>query len=54
MKTYNIILKGIDVVDFPRRVGKTATTLIKKLCRDSPVERLGYGKGNINEIKKHK
>ena len=54
MKTYNIILKGIDVVEFPRRVGKTATMLIKKLCRDSPVERLGYGKGNINEIKKHK
>lgn len=54
MKTYNIILKGIDAVEFPRRVGKTATMLIKKLCRDTPAERLGYGKGNINEIKKNK
>uniref|UniRef100_A0A1I8GQY6 cGMP-dependent protein kinase n=1 Tax=Macrostomum lignano TaxID=282301 RepID=A0A1I8GQY6_9PLAT len=30
--TYNIILKGIDAVDFPRRVGRNAQNLIKKLC----------------------
>ncbi|XP_055708893.1 cGMP-dependent protein kinase, isozyme 1 isoform X2 [Phlebotomus papatasi] len=54
MKTYNIILKGIDMVDFPRHMSRAAIGLIKKLCRDVPVERLGYQKGGFEEIKKHK
>lgn len=54
MKTYNIILKGIDMIDFPRHVSKTAINLIKRFCRDVPAERLGYQKGGIQEIKKHK
>lgn len=33
MKTYNIILKGIDAIDFPRNITRNATALIKKLCR---------------------
>ena len=33
MKTYNLILKGIDAVDFPRKITKYAQNLIKKLCR---------------------
>ena len=33
MKTYNIILKGIDMIEFPRKVLKNAHALIKKLCR---------------------
>ena len=33
MKTYNIILKGIDAIDFPRKITKNAHALIKKLCR---------------------
>ena len=28
--------------------------MIKKLCRDNPAERLGYQKGGISEIQKHK
>ncbi|XP_055376684.1 probable serine/threonine-protein kinase DDB_G0282963 [Condylostylus longicornis] len=54
MKTYNIILKGIDMIDFPKHMPKSAVTLIKKLCRDVPAERLGYSKGGIEDIKKHK
>uniref|UniRef100_A0A1B0GHS1 cGMP-dependent protein kinase n=2 Tax=Lutzomyia longipalpis TaxID=7200 RepID=A0A1B0GHS1_LUTLO len=54
MKTYNIILKGIDMVDFPRHMSRTAIGLIKKLCRDAPVERLGYQKGGFDDIKKHR
>ncbi|KAJ8910800.1 hypothetical protein NQ315_014508 [Exocentrus adspersus] len=54
MKTYNIILKGIDAIDFPRTITRNATALIKKLCRDNPAERLGYQKGGISEIQKHK
>ena len=33
MKTYNIILKGIDAIDFPRNITARAKELIKKLCR---------------------
>lgn len=33
MKTYNIILKGIDAIEFPRKVSKMASLLIKRLCR---------------------
>lgn len=54
MKTYNMILKGIDAVDFPRKITRSAQNLIKKLCRDNPTERLGYGRGGIREIQKHK
>ncbi|XP_055848735.1 cGMP-dependent protein kinase, isozyme 1 isoform X2 [Episyrphus balteatus] len=54
MKTYNIILKGIDMIDFPKHMSRSAIQLIKKLCRDVPAERLGYQKGGIQDIKKHK
>lgn len=53
MKTYNIILKGIDAIDFPRKITRNAQYLIKKLCRDNLTERLGYGKGGICEVQKH-
>lgn len=54
MKTYNKILKGIDAVEFPRCITRNASNLIKKLCRDNPTERLGYQRGGITEIQKHK
>nr|XP_022916906.1 cGMP-dependent protein kinase, isozyme 2 forms cD4/T1/T3A/T3B isoform X3 [Onthophagus taurus] len=54
MKTYNIILRGIDTIDFPRMITRNAMALIKKLCRDNPAERLGYQKGGISDIQKHK
>ncbi|XP_076168635.1 cGMP-dependent protein kinase for isoform X2 [Ptiloglossa arizonensis] len=54
MKTYNIILKGIDAIEFPRSITRNATALIKKLCRDNAAERLGYQKGGISDIQKHK
>ncbi|CAG0924499.1 unnamed protein product, partial [Notodromas monacha] len=55
MRTYNIILKGIDAVEFPpRNITRQATALIKKLCRDNPGERLGYQRGGIKDIQKHK
>ncbi|XP_064602386.1 cGMP-dependent protein kinase 1-like [Liolophura sinensis] len=54
MKTYNIILKGIDVIEFPKKISRNAHNLIKKVCRDNAAERLGYGKNGISDIKKHK
>ncbi|CAF3062860.1 unnamed protein product [Rotaria socialis] len=53
MKTYNIILKGIDAVEFPRKVSKMAALLIKRLCRENPIERIGYQKDGIKDIQKH-
>jgi len=69
MKTYNIILKGIDAIEFPRKVSKMAASLIKRLCRyrykqhiftksiiiyrENPVERIGYQKDGIKDIQKH-
>lgn len=54
MRTYNIILKGIDVIDFPKKISRQAGNLIKKLCRDNAAERLGYLKGGLNDIKGHR
>ncbi|CAG5121610.1 unnamed protein product, partial [Candidula unifasciata] len=53
MRTYNIILKGIDHIEFPKRISRSAHILIKKLCRDNPMERLGYGKNGISDIRKN-
>uniref|UniRef100_A0A0K0FYZ6 cGMP-dependent protein kinase n=1 Tax=Strongyloides venezuelensis TaxID=75913 RepID=A0A0K0FYZ6_STRVS len=55
MKTYTLILKGVDALDIPnKRMGKAATTFVKKLCKDNPAERLGIGVGGINEIRKNR
>uniref|UniRef100_A0A182J1F8 cGMP-dependent protein kinase n=1 Tax=Anopheles atroparvus TaxID=41427 RepID=A0A182J1F8_ANOAO len=53
MKTYNAILRGIDIVELPSRVPKKAQVLIKRLCRQTAAERLGYGKNGITDIKTH-
>ncbi|VDD82018.1 unnamed protein product [Mesocestoides corti] len=55
MKIYNIILRGIDAIMFPPfQINRTATALIHRLCTQNPVERLGYGRGGIVDIKQHK
>lgn len=53
MRTYNAILRGIDVVQMSQRIPKTAQGLIKGLCRQIPTDRLGYQRKGIGEIKKH-
>ncbi|XP_054454618.1 cGMP-dependent protein kinase 1-like isoform X1 [Anoplopoma fimbria] len=54
MKTYNVILRGIDMIEFPKKTTKNAANLIKKLCRDNPSERLGNLKNGVKDIQKHK
>ena len=54
MQTYNIILKGLDRIDFPRIITRNAHNLIRKLCRDNPSERLGNQKDGIKDIKRHR
>ncbi|KAH8867314.1 cGMP-dependent protein kinase 1 [Schistosoma japonicum] len=53
MKTYNIILKGINAIEFPKTITRNAQCLIKKLCRDAPAQRLGARKSGITEVKNH-
>lgn len=54
MKTYNLIVRGVDAITFHPRVTKSAQLLIKKLCRPVPVERLGYLKNGMGDVKNHK
>lgn len=53
IKTYNLILRGIDNISFDSRIPPTAGHLIKKLCRPMPAERLGILKG-AQDIRNHK
>lgn len=53
MKTYNLILRGIDVVQWSHKIPKSAQHLIKGLCRQTPTERLGYQKNGVADIKTH-
>lgn len=52
MKTYNIILKGVDMIEFPRKITRNAHNIIKKLCKDNPSERLGYQRNGLKDIQK--
>uniref|UniRef100_A0A3Q1I4E9 cGMP-dependent protein kinase n=1 Tax=Anabas testudineus TaxID=64144 RepID=A0A3Q1I4E9_ANATE len=54
MMTYTFILKGIEKMDFPRKITKRSEDLIRKLCRRNPSERLGNLKNGITDIKKHR
>jgi len=54
MKVYNIILRGFDQIDVPRHVSRTAVTLMKRFCKENPVERIGYQKDGVHDIRKHR
>lgn len=54
MGTFSATLRGIDLVEFPKTIGRNASSLIKKLCRTSPSERLGNQRNGAKDIQKHK
>ncbi|KAJ8380483.1 hypothetical protein SKAU_G00012610 [Synaphobranchus kaupii] len=54
MMTYTLILKGIEKMEFPKRIMRRPEDLIRKLCRQNPTERLGNLKNGITDIKKHR
>lgn len=54
MKTYNIILEGIEKIGMPKKVSRNAANLIRKLCKSNPTERLGYGRNGLLDIRKHR
>ena len=41
-------------VPIPSCISRKAETLIKQLCRTDPFERIGYQKGGICDIRKHR
>ncbi|XP_042586111.1 cGMP-dependent protein kinase 1 [Cyprinus carpio] len=52
LKVYTASLKGIDELEFPKPISRTAAHLIKSLCRLNPSERLGQRNG-VKDICKH-
>ena len=54
IKIYQQILGGIDVIQMPSKINKSAQGLIKNLCKQLPHERLGYQRKGILDIKKHR
>ncbi|XP_067269137.1 cGMP-dependent protein kinase 1 [Pseudorasbora parva] len=52
LKVYTAALKGIDELEFPKTISRTAAHLIKSLCRLSPTERLGQRNG-VKDVCKH-
>ncbi|XP_024273277.1 cGMP-dependent protein kinase 1-like isoform X2 [Oncorhynchus tshawytscha] len=54
MKTFTATIRGIDLVEFPKTISKSASSLIKKLCRNNPAERLGNQRNGAKDIQKHK
>ncbi|XP_073823998.1 cGMP-dependent protein kinase 1 isoform X2 [Musca autumnalis] len=53
IKIYQQILGGIDVVQMPSKIPKSAQNLIRALCKQLPAERLGYQRKGILDIKRH-
>ncbi|KAM4576283.1 cGMP-dependent protein kinase 1 [Odontesthes bonariensis] len=55
MKILSATLHGIDQIEFPKTISKDACGFIRKLCSNSPLERLGSrGNGAIQDIQRHK
>ncbi|XP_069598924.1 cGMP-dependent protein kinase 2 [Ranitomeya imitator] len=54
MMIYNVILQGIEKVEFHSKIARRSEDLIRRLCRQNPAERLGNMKNGIADIKKHR
>lgn len=54
MKTYQLILRGLGFVSFPKNMSDPARDIVKKLCKPLPADRLGCLKNGTNDIRKHK
>ncbi|XP_060928051.1 cGMP-dependent protein kinase 1 [Limanda limanda] len=54
MKILTATIGGIDQINFPKNISTSASSLIKKLCRSSPSERLGSLGNGAKDIHKHK
>ncbi|XP_077407770.1 cGMP-dependent protein kinase 1-like isoform X2 [Vanacampus margaritifer] len=52
-QTYAVVLRGMDMVEFPDKISQDAADLIRKLCRDEPGDRLGT-LTNGEDVRKHR
>ena len=53
MTIYNNIQRGMQSSGFPKTIGRKAQSLIMKLCRYNPRDRLGFT-GGFADIERHK
>ncbi|XP_032372904.1 cGMP-dependent protein kinase 1 isoform X2 [Etheostoma spectabile] len=53
IKILTATIRGIDQIDFPKTISKNASSVIKKLCRSNPSERLGGQRNGAKAIQKH-
>ncbi|XP_073454041.1 cGMP-dependent protein kinase 2 [Aquarana catesbeiana] len=54
MMVYNLILQGVEKVEFHRKILRRPEDLIRRLCRQNPAERLGNLKNGKADIRKHR
>lgn len=54
MKTFNLILRGIDNIFFNNKLPPTVSNLIKRLCKPMPTDRLGCLKGGAQDVRNHR
>ncbi|XP_061585923.1 cGMP-dependent protein kinase 1 isoform X2 [Cololabis saira] len=54
LKILTATVRGIDQAEFPQSICKDACSLIKKLCRSNPSQRLGSQNIGVKDIQKHK
>ncbi|GJQ86005.1 hypothetical protein Trydic_g14949 [Trypoxylus dichotomus] len=54
MKTYQLILRGIANVNFPKWMSNHSIEIVRKLCKPVPTDRLGCQRGGANDIRKHR
>uniref|UniRef100_A0AAV2MSW5 cGMP-dependent protein kinase n=1 Tax=Knipowitschia caucasica TaxID=637954 RepID=A0AAV2MSW5_KNICA len=47
-------IRGIDHLDFPKTFSRSSTSLIKRLCRNIPSERLSSQRNGAKDIHRHK
>ncbi|KAM6931400.1 cGMP-dependent protein kinase 1 [Xenentodon cancila] len=54
LKILTATVWGIDQAEFPKSICNDACSLIKKLCRSNPLQRLGSSSTGAKDIHKHK
>ncbi|KAK0178652.1 hypothetical protein PV327_007525 [Microctonus hyperodae] len=54
LKICNLIIEGIDAIKMPNDIKSNAANFIRALLRTKPVERLGYLRNGIADIRNHK
>lgn len=54
MAVFTETVRGIDHLDFPKTISRGASSLVKRLCKNNPSERLGTQRNGAKDIHEHK